>query len=60
VRIDDALRRIINEGGDETLIAQHAFRNAPSLAMAARNLVRTGLTSPEEAIRVSRSEDVDA
>ena len=60
VRIDDALRRIINEGGDETLIAQHAFRNGPSLAMAARNLVRTGLTSPEEAIRVSRSEDVDA
>jgi len=60
VRIDDALRRIINEGGDETLIAQHAFRNAPSLAMAARNLVRTGLTSAEEAIRVSRSEDVDA
>ena len=60
VRIDDTLRRIINEGGDEAQIARHAFRNAPSLAKAARTLVRNGLTSPEEAIRVSRSEVMDA
>lgn len=60
VRIDDVLRRIINEGGDEAQIADHAFRSAPNLATAARDLVRKGLTSPEEAIRVSRSEVMDA
>jgi general secretion pathway protein E len=60
VRIDDTLRRLINEGGDEAQIAEHAFQNTPSLATAARTLVRNGLTSPEEAIRVSRSEAMDA
>ncbi len=62
IRIDETLRRLINEGGDETLIAAHAFRTAPNLAASARDLVRSGDTSPEEAIRISRreAEAVDA
>ena len=62
VRIDDTLRRIINEGGDETLMARHAFQSAPNLAASARSLVRSGETSVEEAIRISRreAEAVDA
>jgi general secretion pathway protein E len=60
VRIDDTLRRIINEGGDETQIAAHAFENAPNLASAARTLVRDGLTSVEEAVRIMRGEALDA
>lgn len=60
IRIDDTLRRMINEGGDESLIARHAFLNAPNLGSAARQLVRDGETSAEEAIRISRSETLDA
>jgi general secretion pathway protein E len=56
IRIDETLRRMINEGGDETLIAGHAFRNAPNLAASAQALVRAGETSAEEAIRISRRE----
>ncbi len=57
VRIDTALRRMINEGADESTIAQHAFANSPNLAAAARALVLAGETTAEEAIRVSRRED---
>ncbi|HEX7855972.1 MAG TPA: type II secretion system ATPase GspE [Sphingobium sp.] len=60
VRVDDTLRRMINEGGDESLIARHAFLNAPNLSSSARALVRDGETSAEEAIRISRSEVLDA
>lgn len=60
IRVDEAIRRMINEGGDESLIARHAFLNAPNLGSAARALVRDGETSAEEAIRISRSEAVDA
>lgn len=60
VRVDDTLRRIINEGGDESLIARHAFLNAPNLSSSARALVLAGETSAEEAIRISRSEVLDA
>ncbi len=31
---------MINEGGDEALIARHAFLNAPNLGSSARALVR--------------------
>ncbi|WP_293883353.1 GspE/PulE family protein [Sphingomonas sp.] len=55
IRIDDKIRRLINDGGDEVVIARHAFANAPSLATAARDLVLQGLTTPEEAVRISRS-----
>jgi len=56
VRVDEHVRRLINAGGDETEIAAHAFRNAPTLSGAARQLVLDGVTSPEEAVRVSRHE----
>ena len=57
VRIDPAIRKMINEGADEAAIARHAFRVAPNLSAAARALVLKGETTPEEAIRVSRHED---
>jgi len=59
VRIDDTIRRLINTDADEDSIADHAFARSPSLTSAARALVREGLTTPEEAVRISRrgSED---
>ncbi|WP_425288429.1 GspE/PulE family protein [Sphingomonas gellani] len=59
VRVDDTVRRLINEGGDETAIARHAFARTPTLAQAARELVEAGLTTPEEAVRVSRRDATD-
>ncbi len=56
VRIDDTIRRLINGGADETAIASHAFRGAPNLGVAARSLVREGVTTAEEAVRISRRE----
>jgi general secretion pathway protein E len=61
VRIDETIRKIINAGGDEAILSQHAFRHSPNLASAARKLVRAGETTSEEAIRISRSEEsIDA
>jgi general secretion pathway protein E len=60
IRVDETIRRLINDGGDESIIARHAFLNAPNLGSAARKLVREGLTTPEEAVRISRRETVDA
>jgi general secretion pathway protein E len=59
IRIDDTIRRLINDGGDEAIIARHAFLHAPNLGSAARQLVRDGLTTPEEAVRVSRRDMAD-
>jgi general secretion pathway protein E len=59
IRVDDTIRRLINAGGDEAGLAAHAFRNAPNLNAAARALVREGVTSAEEAIRISRREGDD-
>ena len=59
VRIDAAVRRMINDGADESALAAHAFRSAPNLAAAARELVLAGETTAEEAIRVARR-DVEA
>jgi general secretion pathway protein E len=59
-RIDDEIRRLINGGADEVAIEAHAFRNSDTLTTAARALVRDGVTSPEEAVRVSRREAADA
>lgn len=59
VRVDATIRRLINDGGDEAVIARHAFVNAPNLGSAARALVKAGETTAEEAIRISRSEDAD-
>ena len=57
VRIDSTIRRMINEGADEAAISRHAFAGAPNLSEAARKLVLAGDTTPEEAVRVSRTED---
>jgi general secretion pathway protein E len=54
VRVDDTIRGLINAGGDERAISAHAFRNAPDLAAAARALVEQGVTSAEEAVRITR------
>jgi general secretion pathway protein E len=59
IRIDDTVRRMINEGADESAIARHAFQNMSTLGAAARQLVREGQTTPEEAIRVSRRDATD-
>ena len=59
IRIDDTIRRLINEGGDETAIAAHAFARVPDLKSAARALVREGWTTPEEAVRISRRDSDD-
>lgn len=60
IRIDETVRRMINDGGDEALIARHAFLHSPTLGSAARQLVRDGITTPEEAVRVSRRDMADA
>ncbi|MBB5705945.1 ATPase, T2SS/T4P/T4SS family [Sphingopyxis panaciterrulae] len=60
IKVDETVRRYIYAGGDEAMIAKHAFLKAPTLASAARAMVARGLTTPEEAIRVARREDVDA
>jgi general secretion pathway protein E len=54
IRIDETIRRLINDGGDEVAIARHAYAREPNLSAAARQLVREGLTTPEEAVRISR------
>jgi general secretion pathway protein E len=59
-RVDDEIRRLINGGADEVAIEAYAFRGSDTLTMAARALVREGVTSPEEAVRVSRREAADA
>lgn len=51
---DPALRRLIATGGDEAILARHAFLHAPNLGAVARTLVREGVTTPDEAVRVSR------
>jgi len=56
IRVDDTLRKLINDGGDEARIAAHAFLRQPNLGSAARALVRKGLTTAEEGIRISRRE----
>jgi general secretion pathway protein E len=56
VRVDDTIRRLINSGGEEAVIAEHAFRSAPNLTGAVRDLVREGITSAEEVVRISRRE----
>ncbi|WP_373458471.1 GspE/PulE family protein [Sphingomonas faeni] len=54
VRIDDTIRRLINTDGHESEITAHAFAKSPNLAQSARDLVLSGQTTAEEAVRVSR------
>ena len=57
MRIDESVRRMINDGADESAIAAHAFARSETLSAAARRMVEEGATTPEEAVRVSRRED---
>jgi general secretion pathway protein E len=59
IRVDDALRKFINDEAHESLISGHAFLKRPNLGSAARALVRQGLTTAEEAIRISRREETE-
>lgn len=57
VTIDDIMRRMINDGSDETAIAGHAFATSPTLADNARALVLAGETTAAEALRITRVQD---
>lgn len=59
VPVDDTIRKYINDGADEALISAHAFRSRPTLGSAATALVEQGLTTAEEAIRISRRTSAD-
>lgn len=56
VDVDQTIRRLINSGGDAAILARHAFLNAPNMGSAARSMVREGVITAEEAVRLSRSE----
>jgi len=60
IRIDDTVRAMINAGAGEADIAAHVFAAVPDMAQSVRELVRDGQTSAEEAIRILRSETLDA
>jgi len=59
VRIDDTIRRLINTDGAESDITAHAFAKSPNLAQSARELVLSGQTTAEEAVRVSRRDTTE-
>ncbi|VAV88863.1 General secretion pathway protein E [hydrothermal vent metagenome] len=59
IRIDDTIRKLINDNGDENDISSRAFLKSKSLASTARAMVRQGLTTAEEGIRISRREDTE-
>ena len=59
VRIDDRIRRLINENADEAAIAAIGEQDGGSLGQRAREAVLEGLTTPEEALRVTRQETAD-
>ena len=58
VVIDETLRRLIGENADEDVLARAAFARAGTLAASARAAVAAGDTTPEEALRVARQDDV--
>lgn len=53
IQVDMAMRRLIGAGGDEAVIASHAFRDRPNLAGAARAAVCGGAISAEDALKLS-------
>ncbi len=53
---DATIRRLVNDGGDAAILARHAFISTPNLGSAARHLARTGVTTPEEAVKISRGQ----
>ena len=66
IRVDDRVRRLIAaEAGEEAINAVAfakvgAFAGAETLTQRARTLVLEGVTSVEEAVRVTRQETAEA
>ncbi|AER56838.1 type II protein secretion system ATPase [Pseudoxanthomonas spadix BD-a59] len=56
ITVDDQIRRLVGANADEDAIAAAAFAGGPRLADAARSCVAQGLTTLEEALRVTRQE----
>jgi general secretion pathway protein E len=59
IRIDDRIRAIINDNGDEAAITTIAFAETDRLGKAVRRLVADGMTSAEEALRILRTDGAD-
>jgi general secretion pathway protein E len=57
IRISDKLRALIIEDASEAKLAKHAFKDAPTLGQAVTAMVLNGVTSLDEALRISRSDD---
>lgn len=57
IAVDDAMRRLIGDNADEDALAAVAFARAPRLGDAARAAVLQGLTTLEEALRVTRQQE---
>ena len=60
IRVDDQVRRLIAAEAGEEAINAVAFAGAETLTQRARALVLEGVTSVEEAVRVTRQETVDS
>ena len=59
IRVDDRVRRLIAAEAGEEAIAAVAFERGGALTQRARDLVLEGVTSVEEALRVTRQESAD-
>jgi general secretion pathway protein E len=60
IKVDDRIRRLISENGDESEIARIAFAGTSTLGESAKAAVLDGLTTVEEVIRVTRQESGDS
>src|SRR5690606_33472909 len=56
IRVDDRVRRLIAAEAGEDAVAAAAFERGGTLADRARALVQAGVTSVEEAVRVTRQD----
>ena len=59
VAIDNKIREMINDGADEIKISNYAFAKEQNLNQSVAAHVIAGRTSLEEAIRISRSDQMD-
>lgn len=60
IRVDDRVRRLIASEAGEDAIAAAAFETGGTLSQRARELVLEGVSSVEEAVRVTRQETGEA
>ena len=56
IRVDDRIRRLIAAEAEEEAISDVAFEHGATLGQRARAMVLEGVTSVEEAVRVTRQE----